>query len=78
MKIKQKNMMVWAALILTVFAADSFAYSRQMLSAESVSTIKIIKTKLDQTMHPKIIRSPDLINRLRLIFLSNKKNKTTR
>lgn len=78
MKLKQKNMTVWAVLILAVFATNSFAYPKQTLTTEPASAIKIIKTEFDRSRHPGIVRSPNMINRLRLIFSSNQKDKITR
>ena len=78
MMIKRNNVIVIAVIVLTLSATNSFAYSQQALTTDDVSVIKIVKTKLEHSAYSTVSQSPVMINNLRLMFSTSKKNKLPR
>ena len=78
MKINTTENLFWI-MLLAIFATNSFAYSRPVVTEPSSATIKIINSDFKSSAtYPKISRSPDMINHLRLLFSSNHKNKLSK
>lgn len=73
MLIKLNTMIAAAVFCLTLFSSSVFAYSQQTLKEVNNEDITIIKTDLKRNSSLRIHRSPEMINRLRLIFSSNRK-----
>jgi len=75
MRIKRNNEIGLVLIFLTFFATNGFAYSQKALTISDDAEIKIVKTKWQSSAYSTVSRSPDVINNLRLMFSSNKKNK---
>jgi len=78
MNIKRNNKIVLAMICLTLFSTNVFAYSRQALTTSDAVTIKTEMAKPEHSAYSRISRSPNMVNSLRLMFLSSQKNKLPR
>ena len=61
------------SILLFTFSLNVMAYSQKTLNETDFSEVNILKTKIKKAMPTRITRSPDMVNRLRLIFTSKKK-----